>query len=97
MCLIQHDKIKQVVLSSVEAPNSLLADLLELSQAEVNRVEMHRLPLEDLPTSSRQVRTSIHSEDYSVIFVLKLVHDLIEDDARVPHRKHLLHKDVDSR
>ena len=53
LCRVKHDEIEQVVLPSEEAPYGVLPDFLELSETEVDRVEMHGLPLEDLLTSSR--------------------------------------------
>lgn len=64
---------------------------------EIDSVQVHRLPLENVLACARVVRCRLYSEDQPVILVLESVQDFVKDYTRVPDVEHLFHEKVDFR
>jgi hypothetical protein len=72
----------------------VLASAVQGHDVEINSVQMHRLPLEDVIASAWVVWCCFDCEYEPVVLMLKTIKNVAEDSFRIPYMEHLFHENV---
>ena len=78
----------------MQGPYVRESGVVQRPRIEVNSVQAHWLPFENVGAAAHVVRSRINREDKTVVFVFELGKDVFEEDVGVLDTEHLLHVQI---